>query len=553
MKEGGTMRERTKSLFLQPLLLQEVAIVAILLPIVVFFFRFVSEDVTKNFGAVAVTVTIAMSWGLFLGIMTKYLLARPAIDAEANEHCAPAEMEKAVRSLSKLPAAEAVISFMRFGIFGNLIGAWPLYLLEYIPYADLVFAINAMIMVGLLTVPVVYLLSENSLASFYRKSDLHGLLDGDNGIFRMSISQKTMATMLFIAVPPLELVLSLIFFSMAKDINIADFRLGFYVIILETILLVLFAGFLLMRNLSISVGKMSVMFKDMAKGQGDLTKRLYVTGLNEVGELAFWFNEFMDDLEGIVGQVRKTSLDLHKSIEEVNSSSMNLSQATQEQAASVEEISASIEEMTSSVKNNAQLVGEGRETSHAVTGLIDQSREVFSLLMKAIEDVSSDSKKIGDIVLTVNEVAFHTNLLALNASVEAARAGEHGKGFAVVAGEVKSLAQRSAEAAGEIKALIEGTVDRIRNSDEMVNKTSTSLEELMSCMENMFRMMETVNDSSQEQSRSIDELNRAIGQIDGSTQHNASTVEELAGTIESIRAMATVLAEEVHKFRISRQ
>lgn len=546
------MREQTKNLFLQPLILQEIAIVAILMPIIVFFFRFISEDVTKNFGAVAVAVTAAVSWGLFLGIMTKYLLVRPAIDEAANDRRVPAEMEKAVRSLAKLPAAEAVMSFVRFGIFGNLIGAWPLYLLGYIPYADLLFALNAVLMVGLLTVPVVYLLSENSLTPFYRKSDLHGLLDGDQGIFRMSISQKTMATMLFIAVPPLVLVLSLIFLSMAKHINIANFRMGFYVIILETILLVLFAGFLLMKNISISVGKMSVMFKDMAKGQGDLTKRLHVTGLNEVGELAFWFNEFMDDLEGIVGQMRKTSLDLHRSIEEVNSSSMNLSQATQEQAASVEEISASIEEMTSSVKNNAQLVGEGRETSQAVTGLIDQSRKVFSLLMKAIEEVSSDSKKIGDIVLTVNEVAFHTNLLALNASVEAARAGQHGKGFAVVAGEVRSLAQRSAEAAGEIKALIEGTVDRIKNSDEMVKKTSTSLEELMSCMEDMFRMMETVNDSSQEQSRSIDELSRAIGQIDGSTQYNASTVEELAGTIDSIRAMATMLAEEVRKFRISR-
>ncbi|MFY9397612.1 MAG: methyl-accepting chemotaxis protein [Desulfomonilia bacterium] len=545
------MKNLANRLFLQPLMLQEIAIVAILIPIVVFFFRFISEDVTNNFGPVAVAVAIAAGWGLCLGIMTKYLLVRPAIEAAEQEHCTPAEMEKALRSLAKLPLAEAVMSFARFGIFGNLIGAWPLYLLGHIPYIDLLFAINSVFMVGLLTMPVVYLLSENSLSSFYQENDLHGLLDGDQGIFRMSISQKTMATMLCIAIPPLELVLSLIFLSMARDIDIANFRMGFYVIILETTLLVFLAGFLLMRNLSVSVGKISMMFKDMAKGRGDLTKRLQVTGFNEAGELAFWFNEFMDDLEGIVGQVRKTSLELHRSIEEVNSGSMNLSQATQEQAASVEEISASIEEMTSSVKNNAQLVGEGRETSRTATRLIDQSKEVFSQLMGAIEEVSKDSRKIGDIVLTVNEVAFHTNLLALNASVEAARAGEHGKGFAVVAGEVRSLAQRSAEAAGEIKALIEGTVDRIRNSDEMVKKTSASLEELMSCMENMFRMIETVNDSSQEQTRSIDELNRAIGQIDDSTQHNASTVEELAGTIDSIRAMAAMLAEEVRKFRIS--
>ena len=307
-----------------------------------------------------------------------------------------------------------------------------------------------------------------------------------------------------------------------------------------------------MKSLSLSVGRMSVMFEDMAQGQGDLTKRLQVTGLNEVGRLAFWFNEFMDDIEQIVGHVRDTSLELHEAIEEVSVGSQDLSQATQEQAASVEEISASIEEMNGTVLHNADLIREGQDTSNAITKLIDHSKQVFADLMKAIQGISLDSKKIGDIVLTVNEVAFHTNLLALNASVEAARAGEHGKGFAVVAGEVRSLAQRSAGAASEIKTLIQGTVGRIKNGDEMMAKTSSSLEELMSRMEFFFRMMEVISTSSTEQTQNIGELSRAISQIDGSTQHNASTVEELASTLDNLRTMATVLAEDVQKFKTSK-
>jgi methyl-accepting chemotaxis protein len=276
-----------------------------------------------------------------------------------------------------------------------------------------------------------------------------------------------------------------------------------------------------------------------------------VTGLNEVGELAFWFNIFMDDIEQIVRHVREVSLEVHQSIQDVSAGSQDLSQATQEQAASVEEISASIEEMNGTIQHNADLIREGQESTNAITRLIDQNKQVFADLMKAIEGISLDSRKIGDIVVTVNEVAFHTNLLALNASVEAARAGEHGKGFAVVAGEVRSLAQRSAAAASEIKALIEGTVGRIKTGDEMMKKTSSSLEELMSRMEFFFRMMEVISTSSTEQSQNIGELSKAITQIDGTTQHNASTVEELASTLDNLRSVATVLAEDVQKFRTS--
>jgi methyl-accepting chemotaxis protein len=171
--------------------------------------------------------------------------------------------------------------------------------------------------------------------------------------------------------------------------------------------------------------------------------------------------------------------------------------------------------------------------------------------LSAINEISRDSKKIGDIVTTVNEVAFHTNLLALNASVEAARAGEHGKGFAVVAGEVRSLAQKSAEAAREIKNLIESTVNRIRNGDEMMKKMSASLEDLMNHMEVFFRMMETISTSSREQTQNISELGRAISQIDSSTQSNASMVEELSSTLDNLRNAATVLAEDVRKFTTS--
>ena len=547
------MKESTKVLFLHPLLFQETVTIVILVPILLFFFRYISEAVIKNFASVLMGASAAANFGLILGTMTKYLLVRPAIDVMEKGSFTPDELQRAVRSISVLPLIESIVIFLRFALFGNIIATLPIYLKGYIVMPEFLFGLNSVVMIGLLASPIIYLTSENSLAPFYQRFNLKGIIDSDAKPFRMSLSQKTLITILLIATPPLGLILGLLYLTMATGLNMASLQMGFYVILFETIVLAFVCGLLLMKNLSLSVGRMSIMFRDMAKGQGDLTKRLEVTGLNEVGELSFWFNEFMEDIEQVVGHVRDTSLELHQAIEEVSSGSRGLSQATQDQAANVQEISSSIEEMNATIQNNATLISEGRDSSEVITKLIDHSKEVFADLMKAIQGISMDSKKIGDIVLTVNEVAFHTNLLALNASVEAARAGEHGKGFAVVAGEVRSLAQRSAGAASEIKALIEGTVSRIKNGDEMMAKTSSSLEELMSRMEFFFRMMEVIGTSSSEQTQNIGELSRAITQIDGSTQNNASTVEELANTLDNLRSIATVLAEDVQKFKTSQR
>ncbi len=546
------MKESTKALFLRPFIFQETITALVVVPMLLFFFLNVSEGVKNHFLATALGGMNAANLGLALGFLVKYLLVRPARDLMDKESWEPHELKRALRSVSLLPLMESITIFLRFALFGNLIAVMPVYLKGYVTLSETYAGLNALVMTGLLSMPFFYLAAENSLVPFYQKCGLQGVLDGKERLFRLSLNQKLLATVLLIAIPPIGLILGTIYLSIVSGLNLVSMKFGFVILLLQTTLLTFINGLLLMKSLSMSVGRMSLMFQDMAKGQGDLTKRLHVTGLNEVGELAYWFNRFMDDIERIIGHVRETSMQLHLAIEDVSAGSIGLSQSTQEQAASVEQISASIEEMNGTVRHNGDLIRGGQESSNTITQLIAQSKQVFSDLLRAIEGISVNSRRIGDIVVTVNEVAFHTNLLALNASVEAARAGEHGKGFAVVAGEVRSLAQRSAAAASEIKTLIDGTVSGIKNGDEMMKKTSASLEELMSQMEIFFRMMEVISASSVEQTQNIGELSRAISQIDGSTQHNASTVEELAGTLENLRTMATVLADDVQKFKTSR-
>lgn len=312
-------------------------------------------------------------------------------------------------------------------------------------------------------------------------------------------------------------------------------------------------GLYISRSITQNIKKTVEMLQLIAKGQGDLTKRLLVKSKDEVGELAQWFNKFVGYLEEVIARVKNTAEHMDTSTQEVAAGAQGLSQSTQEQASAIEELAATIEEMTSSIKNNAENASNGRQKANEMVCMANTSGESAQELVKAMSEISIASKKIGDIILTVNEVAFQTNLLALNAAVEAARAGEHGKGFAVVAEEVRALAQRSADAAKQIKALIEDTVNKIGAGDIMVKKSGEALEQIISHIKELCQVMEEIAAASSEQANGIDELNRAVTQIDTTTQQNASTVEELASTSDNLSNEAKELASTVSRFKVSQQ
>lgn len=545
------MNTYTKTFFVRPFLLQEAITYFLLVPNVIFFFLKICPKLSDCLMEIITYVAIQTVFSVALGMWVKYHFVSPAIRLMNGEKADEQSVRHALRSASILPFAEAFIIYFRWAGIAWCSVVVPLYLKGVISFEFLIFGGNILGMTGVSAMALFYLVSENSLAQFFQAFNRERFQNEDMRIIRFSLNQKLLMNVLLIVIPPIGNLVGIIYLSIFTGLNLATIQVGFLLILFQAVFMTFVNSYLLMKGTTGSVGGMSSLLKAMAGGRGDLTKRLAITRLDEVGELAFWFNSFMDDLEKIIVHVRDTSLNLHHSIEQVNSGSEGLSQATQEQAASVEQVSASIEEMHGGIRQTAELISEGRETSRVVTGLIEQSREIFSSLIRAMGEISQDSRKIGDIVVSVNEVAFHTNLLALNASVEAARAGEHGKGFAVVAEEVRSLAQRSANAALEIRTLIEGTVGRIKNGDEMMQKTSSSLEELMSRMEFFFRMMDAISTSSTEHAQGIEELRRAITQIDTSTQTNATTVEELSGTMLSLRSMAEVLARDVQRFRTS--
>lgn len=334
-------------------------------------------------------------------------------------------------------------------------------------------------------------------------------------------------------------------------IKINKLKAQMYIFLFIIAVIVTIAGILVATRIARVANEISNNMMEIAQGDADLSVRLPVLSNDEVGDIAHWFNEFVSKLEEVIINVKLASMQVDTATQEVSAGSQGLSQATQEQASAIEEIAATIEEMTSSIKQNASNASQGREKAKTMVQMANNSGEASQELVLGMGEISEASKKIGDIIVTVNEVAFQTNLLALNAAVEAARAGEHGKGFAVVAEEVRALAQRSAEAAKQIKNLIEDTVNKIGAGDDMVKKSRESLEEIISYIEDLSQTMDEIAAASSEQASGVDELNRAIAQIDNTTQQNSSTVEQLASTSDNLSTEAKDLSNTVGRFKVS--
>ncbi len=335
--------------------------------------------------------------------------------------------------------------------------------------------------------------------------------------------------------------------------NVNTLNIELYIFLAIASVIVAGVGAWVSSRIARRAREISTRMMDIAQGEADLSKRLPVLTTDEIGDIASWFNKFVENLEEVISRVKNASSQVDVATQEVSSGAQGLSQATQEQASAIEEVAATIEEMTSSIKHNAENATDGRQKATEMVRMANMSGDSAQELVKGMSEISAASKKIGDIIVTVNEVAFQTNLLALNAAVEAARAGEHGKGFAVVAEEVRALAQRSADAARQIKALIEDTVNKISTGDTMVKKSGESLEQIIKHIQDLSQVMEEIAAASIEQASGVDELNRAIAQIDSTTQQNASTVEELANTSDNLGSEAKELATIVSRFKVSQE
>ena len=284
---------------------------------------------------------------------------------------------------------------------------------------------------------------------------------------------------------------------------------------------------------------------------GDLSVEVEVTGSDETGQLMQALRDMNSSLGQVVGQVRQGTDSIATASSEIASGNQDLSTRTEQQASSLQQTAASMEELTATVKQNADNARQANQLALSASTVAVKGGSVVAQVVGTMEAITSSSRKIVDIIGVIDGIAFQTNILALNAAVEAARAGEQGRGFAVVASEVRSLAQRSAAAAKEIKVLIGASVDKVEEGSAQVGEAGKTMDEIVDSVKRVNDIMAEISAASQEQTQGIEQINVAIAQMDQVTQQNAALVEEAAAAAQSLQHQAGGLSQLVSKFRLS--
>ncbi|TCT00890.1 methyl-accepting chemotaxis protein [Paralcaligenes ureilyticus] len=318
-------------------------------------------------------------------------------------------------------------------------------------------------------------------------------------------------------------------------------------LLLLAVLLALMVSLTLSRTVLRPLKQAGAHFDRIASG--DLTERIEIAARNEIGVLYGALKRMQDSLGRIVGTVRHGMGQINTGSQQIVVGNADLSSRTEEQAAALQQTAASMEQLASTVKQNADNARQANQLAASASEVAQRGGQAVGEVVTTMQGISASSRKISDIVSVIDSIAFQTNILALNAAVEAARAGEQGRGFAVVAAEVRALAQRSAQAAKEIKGLIEDSVKKVSEGSAQVEKAGATMEEIVTSVARVTDIMGEISAATTEQSTGIDQINRAVSQMDSVTQQNALLVQEAASVAASLREQVAQVNDAVAVFK----
>lgn len=317
-----------------------------------------------------------------------------------------------------------------------------------------------------------------------------------------------------------------------------------------SIVLGVIIGYVLIQGITKPINSVILMLKDIAEGEGDLTKRIEIKNQDEIGELAKWFNRFIDDISQMILKVRKVCVNLTTTTQEINSTANNLADGSQTQAATAEETSASSEELISSMNQVSLNANELFDKGEGTLTVADSSKSLITDAVEGMSKISHSSERIQEILQVIKDIADQTNLLALNAAIEAARAGEHGRGFAVVADEITKLADRSASSTKEVEDLIKESQTNVDSGVNLVENAGEAFDRIVDSIKETFDLIDSIKQTTAEQKIASEQVQHSIENINESVQMTSASSEELSASTSELENRSIDLQQLVERFKI---
>ena len=331
--------------------------------------------------------------------------------------------------------------------------------------------------------------------------------------------------------------------------SVAQIRVGIASLLAAAFVLAFIMAVWIIRSITRPIDEAVAIAR--AVSAGDLAMEFHADGRSETGLLLGALHEMKTRLASIVGNVRGNAEGVATASAQISQGNNDLSSRTEQQASALQQTAASMEELGATVRQNADNAKQADQLARGASTVAVQGGEVVGQVVETMKGINDSSKKVADIIGVIDSIAFQTNILALNAAVEAARAGEQGRGFAVVASEVRSLAQRSAEAAKEIKSLIAASVDRVDQGSALVDRAGVTMREVVASIRRVTDIVAEISAASSEQSSGVTQIGEAVAQMDQATQQNAALVEESAAAAESLKTQAHQLVDAVAVFKLA--